>query len=182
MIPIHEDPDRVSYLFDVAHREAGAEIMELSAEERAELSQIRALLDVIDASWQAPTLERDRVRTLFLQKLAAKTPDHPWVRGNIVRTLGDLIQASTDDVPTLPSASYAELEKDATPVEALLDPVQRTVAVGQALRRAAVPQTIVGEFVLWLNRVLAELVPQSGAMSSGLIFTRRQGGRRAREQ
>ncbi|HUY78025.1 MAG TPA: hypothetical protein VMV29_14725 [Ktedonobacterales bacterium] len=42
-------------------------------------AQEQATLDAIDAAWVASPDATDRVRRLFLAKLAAKYPDHPWV-------------------------------------------------------------------------------------------------------
>lgn len=37
-------------------------------------------LDAIDRAWQVSDEERQRVYTLFLQKLEAKHPGHPWTQ------------------------------------------------------------------------------------------------------
>lgn len=172
------DMDRFSYLFELAHQEDDTIPSDLSTEDLIELARIQALLDVIDTAWQSPDLDRENVRNLFLRKLAAQDPNHPWVRGSIVQTLGELVQASKDDMPPLPTNSFASLVKDTTLVETLLDPAQRRRTVGQALLRAHVPIDRVGDFMLWLNRVIAELIPPSNSNTPGLVFTRRQGGRR----
>lgn len=171
--------EHFSYLFDLAHQEADILSSNISNDDQIELARIRALLDAIDTAWQSPELDRANVRNLFLRKLAAQNPNHPWIRGSIVRTLGDLVQVSKDDVPALPEASYESLVKDTTLVETLLDPTQRTRAVGKALSHARVPLDLVGEFILWLNGMIAELVPPSNSNTEGLVFTRRQGGRRS---
>ena len=44
------------------------------------VSQARKLLDCIDANWVADPKDLARGRALFLAKLAAREPDHPWVR------------------------------------------------------------------------------------------------------
>ena len=175
MTVFYSNADRLSYLFDLVQREAEDDITTLSASEQQEIDAIRALLDAIDAAWQAPELDRARVHALFIRKLAAEYPDHPWIQGSIVRTLGDLVQVISNDPPALPSQSIAELARDATPVESLLDPALRTRLVGQALKRAAVPAPAIGSFMLWLNRALADLVKPAQSSQQGLIFTRRQG-------
>ena len=180
MMSSESEANRFSRLFDLAHDETAATTIDLSLGEREELTRIRDLLGLIDASWQVTDVEQERVRSLFLQKLAAREPDHPWVRSSTVRTLGELVRASHEDAPPLPSASYEHLALDPTPVEALVDPTRRTLVVGQAVRRAAVPQTLIGELMLWLNRSIAGLVPRPGPAQAGLLFTRRQGSRRGR--
>jgi len=42
-------------------------------------AQEQATLDAIDAAWVASPEAKDRVRQLFLAKLAARYPDHPWL-------------------------------------------------------------------------------------------------------
>ena len=42
-------------------------------------AQEQATLDAIDAAWVVSPDVTDRVRWLFLAKLAAKYPDHPWL-------------------------------------------------------------------------------------------------------
>jgi len=42
-------------------------------------AQEQATLDAIDAAWVASPEAKDRMRRLFLAKLAAKYPDHPWL-------------------------------------------------------------------------------------------------------
>ena len=182
MLSSESEADRLSQLFDLAHDETIAAGVDLSTGEREELARIRELLDLIDASWQVTDVEQDRVRSLFLQKLAERQPDHPWVRSSTVSTLGELVRASYEDAPSLPSASYELLAVDPTPIEALVDPTRRTIIVGQAVRRAAVPQTLIGELMLWLNRSIAGLVPRPGHVQPGLLFTRRQGSRSARKR
>jgi hypothetical protein len=178
MTLFYPDADRLSYLFDLVQGETDEDITTLSAAEQQEIESLRALLDAIDAAWQAPELDRARVHALFIRKLAAEYPDHPWVRGSVVRTLGELVQVSTNDPPALPPQSIAELARDATPVESLLDPALRTRLVGQALKRAAVPAPAISSFMLWLNRMLADLVKPAQSSQQGLIFTRRQGKHR----
>lgn len=174
------DPNRYTDLFDLARRGHEAELSDVSAAERREVAQLRALLDLIDASWQAMETQQERVRRLFLAKLAANQPERRWFRAGVVQTLGDLVEMGGEDLPALPAPAINSLRADATPLATLLDPTQRTAAIGQAIHMAAVPLPLVGEFLLWLNRVVAELVPQPGATARGLLFTRRQerpGGR-----
>jgi hypothetical protein len=181
-----QDPDaaseRTSRLFDLARAAdpAADALAALSAPERAELADIRGLLSLIDASWRAAPAERERVQVLFLQQLAADDPDHPWVRRATVPvgTLGELVRAGADEIPSLPPAAFTQLLNDETPVEALLDPTGRTAVVGAAVRRAAVPQSAVGDLLLWLNRSLGKLLPRSSsavARSPGFLFAREQG-------
>lgn len=174
MTSTNADPDRISRLLDLAHEEQDAATSELTGSERDELTELRQILDAVDAAWRATPPEQDRVRSLFLQQLAEKNPMHPWVRDSTVRTLGDLLHRSDEELPELPEASYEQLASDPTPVETLLDPTRRTTALGQAIRRAQVPQTMVGEFFLWLNAALATLVPRPGARGQGFLFTRQQ--------
>jgi hypothetical protein len=172
------DANRLSYLFDLVQREAEDDISTLSETEQHEVQTIRALLDAIDAAWQAPELDRARVHALFIRKLAAEYPDHPWVQGSLVRTLGELVQVISNDLPALSPQNIAELTRDVTPIESLLDPALRTRLVGQALKRAAVPSPAISSFMLWLNRALADLVKPAQPSQQGLIFTRRQGKHR----
>lgn len=182
MMLSESEVDRLSRLFDLAHNETVAPTFDLSIEDREELTRIRDLLDLIDASWQSTDNEQERVRSLFLQKLSLKEPDHPWIRGCIVHTLGDLVRAASADAPPIPSASYEHLVVDPTPVDTLIDPTRRTRVVGQALRRAAIPQSLVGDLMLWLNRAIAGLVSMPGSAKPGLLFTRHQGSARVRKQ
>lgn len=174
MTSTNSGPDRISRLLDLAYEEQDAATSELTSSEREELAELRLLLDAIDAAWQATPPEQDRVRSLFLQQLATKNPTHPWVRDNTVHTLGDLLHLSAEELPELPDTSYEQLASDQTPVETLLDPTRRTTVIGQALRRAQVPQATIGEFVLWLNATIAALVPRPGLTGQGLLFTRQQ--------
>jgi hypothetical protein len=175
------DTNRLSHLFDVAADQSDEPLSALMADERAAVEEIRTLLDIIDASWQITDTEHDRIDRLFYQKLAAKQPDHPWVRGSVVRTLGELMLAIGEDRPPVPPASYAQLASDPTPIQALLDVQQRTKAVGMALRRAGVPTTTIGEFMLWLSRTVQALIPAPGTTPHGMVYTRRQGGRGGRK-
>jgi hypothetical protein len=182
-----QDPDtateRTSRLLDLARTAdpTADALAALSAVERAELADIRGLLDLIDASWHSAPAERERVQALFLQQLAADDPDHPWVRRATVpvRTLGELVRAGGDEMPPLPADAYNQLVADETPVDALLDPAGRTAVVGEAVRRAAVPPSAIGELLLWLNRSLGKLLPRGSSASSGpaagFLFAREQG-------
>lgn len=174
MTSTNSDPNRISRLLNLAHEEQDAATSELTTSERDELAELRQLLDAIDDAWQATPPEQDRVRSLFLQQLAEENPMHPWVRENTVRTLGDLLHRSDEELPELAATSYEQLASDPTPVETLLDPTRRTAAIGQAIHRAQVPQAITGEFLLWLNATLAALVPRIGPSGQGLLFTRQQ--------
>jgi hypothetical protein len=175
MTSFFPDANRLSYLFELVQGETQTDITTLSMADQEEIESIRALLDAIDAAWQAPELARARIHALFIRKLTAEYPDHPWVQGSLVRTLGELIQVISSDPPALSPQSIAELARDRTPVESLLDPAQRTRLVGQALKRAAVPTPAIGSFMIWLNRALADLVKPAQSSQQGLIFTRRQG-------
>ncbi len=166
--------DRTSHLLDLAYEGSPGAHDDLSAADRQELARLRVLIAQIDAAWTVPDERRDRVRALFLRQLAAKNPEHPWVRSSTVRTLGDLVAAAGGDVPALPRASYERLVADQTPIEVVLDRTQRTAAIGRALRLADVPSTIIGDFLLWLNRLAADLVPPPGPTGQGLLYARRQ--------
>lgn len=166
--------EHLSRLLDIAYELPETPPASLSDEERGELLRLRALLERIDAAWMATDDERDRVRALFLQQLAARNPAHPWVRRSTVRTLGELIASGSETIPALPQASYAQLIANETPVEALLDRRQRTAVVGRALQLAAVPSSSIGEFLLWFNRLVVALVPRPGPAGQGLLFARRQ--------
>ncbi len=168
------DSDRFSYLLELAYEEVDPTTLGLSSAEKEELTRMRALLDLIDSSWAVSRFESDRVRGLFLQELARKDPTHPWVRRSAVHTLGELVQAGADDIPSLPEATYERLAADPTPVASLLDPQKRTAIVGRALLQASVPQSLLGELLLWLNRTIAELVPRPEPDTQSLLFTRRQ--------
>lgn len=170
------DPDRLSILLDVASGRA-AVAADLTDVERQELERLHALLDAIDMSWNAPDAQRDRVRELFLTQLAARTPNHPWVRSSTIQTLGELIRAGAGDAPGLPAVALSQLASDPTPVVSLLDPQQRTALVGQAVRRANIPTNLIGTFMLWLNRQITYLVRSPDPAAQGLLFTRRQAKR-----
>lgn len=167
--------DRFSQLLEMVLSPDGPEIPEeFSEEERMELERLRALFAAIDDAWQAPVAERQRVHTLFLQKLEAKHPGHPWLRTGTVRTLGELLRVDRDAAPALPSETLAKLESDPTPVETLLDPARRTAAVGRVLQQVALPKSLIREFMHWLNQALAQLSPSPGSGTEGLLFTRTQ--------
>ena len=170
--------DRFSYLFDIASGTALEASIDLNPEEREEIIQIRALLDVIDNSWKATPSELDQIRARFLEKLSVRDPDHPWVTESTVRTLGELIRASGDDVPTLPSEVYEHLLNDATPVEDFIDPSRRTGIIGRAIRSAHVPSTGTGDFMLWINRSMTALFALPSSSQTKYVFTRKQGGKR----
>jgi hypothetical protein len=170
--------DRFSHLFDLASGNLEEPETTLSDSERQEVRRIRALLDAIDIAWETTPSELDEIRARFLEKLAVREPDHPWVSQSTVRTLGDLVRASAEDLPSLPTEVYAGLLRDATPLEDLMNPVQRTRMVGQAVRSAQMPQELVREFMLWVNRTMTALFPLRGASQPRYVFTRKQGGKR----
>lgn len=147
---------------------------DLSELERKEVERLSALFDAIDAAWQAPAAERTRVQALFFQKLAARHPGHAWVRTSIVQTLGELLRLDREELSSLPAEPLARLESDTTPVEHLLDPAQRSAAVGRAVQQAGLPTTFLTAFMRWLNQALAQLSPTSGSGAQGLQFTRPQ--------
>lgn len=174
-------PERAAQLLDLAYEGSDVETPGLNAAERDELVELRSLLDIIDASWQSTAAERGRVRDLFLQQLAETHPLHPWVSSSTVQTLGELVRIGDEAIPNLSEASYNELVADTTPVEVLLDPARRTTAVGQALRRAQVPPSAIGSFLLWLNATIVDLIPRPGT-ERGLMYTRRPGRRHGRRR
>jgi hypothetical protein len=169
------DSDRLSFLFDLACGASDAPQGELPEEEQQELERMRVLLDSIDAAWHVSQARLDHIHTLFLRKLATEFPDHPWVRMSTVHTLGQLLHLSHDDAPALPPDTFEQLLTDATPVETLLDPSERKPAIREAVRRAHVPQSTIGELLLWINRAVVQLVPQPNAGAKHLLFMRRQG-------
>lgn len=146
----------------------------LSEAERMEVERLTMLFAAIDNAWQAPETQRQRVHNLFLQKLEAKYPGHPWARTSTVRTLGELLQSNRDEVPALPAETLAKLENDPTPVEILLDPAKRTAVVSRAVQQAALPTTLIKEFMRWLNRSLAQLSREPGSGAQEFVFTRTQ--------
>ena len=89
--------DRFSYLFDIANGAIVNTAAELTQEEREEVNEIRALLEVIDNSWKAAPSELDQIRARFLEKLSVRDPDHPWVTESTVQTLGELFRVSGND-------------------------------------------------------------------------------------
>lgn len=171
------DADRLSHLFDLAQQFTEADLAALPDTDQQEVVLLCHLLDAIDVAWQASDASVERVNALFLRKLAAKDPEHPWVQGSIVHTLGELIQASSDKPLSLPDTIYAQLAQDTTPVEAFIDPEMRTRAAGQAAQRAGLPRTLISDFIAWINRLVANLVKPTGSTQQGLIFPRRQGQR-----
>src|SRR5438067_2446544 len=136
MRPFSLDSERFDYIFQLAIDEdvKAPALEQLSSAELEEYEALRNVLSIIDASWQATDEEKDTVRSLFLQKLAADDPNHPWVLDKLVHTLGELVRVNQDEVPTLPVDSYIQILKDETTIETLLDPKHRTAALGQALR------------------------------------------------
>ena len=180
MMPSELNQDRFAYLFDLALEESDGSDVQLSTAEREEVRSIRLLLDAVDSAWQVPEDENERMHALLLQKLARSHPNHPWLRGDVVHTLGELVQAGDAEVlHRLPGDTYQALSEDSTPVELLHDPAQRTVVVGQAIRAAQVPQTLIADFIRWLNRAISNLVAKPG--QPGLTYARRQGERRGRK-
>jgi hypothetical protein len=172
------DDNRLSHLFDLAQRATETDLTALSSADQHEVVSLRHLLELIDAAWQAPEAAVDRVDALFLRKLAAEDPQHPWIQGSVVHTLGELIRVSGAALESLPEPVYAQLAQDPTPVEQLLDPETRSRAAGLAAQRAAMPRALISDFVLWLNRLVANLVRPTEPAQRGLVFTRRQGHRR----
>jgi hypothetical protein len=172
------DADRLSHLFDLAQHASEADLATLSSADQQEVASLRHLLELIDAAWQAPEAAVDRVDALFLRKLAAEDPQHPWVQGSVVYTLGELIRASGAALESLPESVYTQLAQDSTPIEQLLEPETRSLAAGLAAQRAAIPRALISDFVLWLNRLVANLVRPAGPAQQGLVFPRRQGHRK----
>lgn len=174
MTLFNSDPEKFTYLFDLAGQQIKETPPDLSQEEKSELKELELLLDRIDTSWQVIEPLQDRVQELFIQKLAAKNPNHPLLRRSIVETLGELVKFGSDEIPNIPLESYNELSLDATPIKTLLDNNKRTMIIGQVLKRASVPSNAVGDFMLWLNRALSELIAPPGQNNKGMIFTRKQ--------
>lgn len=174
---LQADADRLSHLFDLAQRATEADLTALSHTDQQEVASLRHLLELIDTAWQAPEAAVDRVDALFLRKLAAEDPQHPWIQGSVVHTLGELIRASGTAPESLPEPVYAQLAQDPTPLEQLLEPETRSRAAGLAAQRAAMPRALISDFVPWLNRLVANLVQPAGPAQQGLIFPRRQGHR-----
>jgi hypothetical protein len=175
---LQADADRLSHLFDLAQRATETDLAALSSADQQEVVVLRHLLELIDAAWQAPEAAVDRVDALFLRKLAAEDPQHPWVQGSIVHTLGELIRVSGRVLESLPEPVYVQLIQDPTPVEQFLEPETRSRAAGLAAQRAALPRALISDFILWLNQLVANLVQPTGPTHQGLVFTRRQSYRR----
>lgn len=177
--PFPDDDGRLSDLFELACRHAPQAAGAVPPPEpHAELAAVQRLLDMVDAAWETVPSELDHARALFLQKLAAKQPDHPWVRSSTVETLGELYRISRDELPALPDESSERLARDATSVGDLLDTGVRSKLLGLALRSASVPQRAMGDLVLGLNRMLSALAPLSRGPQRQFVFTRRQRGKR----
>lgn len=173
--PNELNDDRCLQLLEMVLSSNNTKIPEnLSETERAEVERLMVLFAAIDHAWQTPEVQRQRVHNLFLQKLEAKHPGHPWAQTGTVRTLGELLQFNRDGAPALPAETLAKLEDDPTPVEILLDPAQRTAIVGRAVQRAALPTTLIKEFMSWVNRALAQLSNEPGSGAQGFAFTRIQ--------
>lgn len=171
------DEDRLSQLFTLAiaqHKSRSVDLSRLSAEDEAILSEILRLLQAIDASWESAPSELARGRAIFLKKLAAEEPNHPWVRQNEVATLGDLFRESQEEFPLLPQAAVATLSKDPTPIENLLDVSQRTEVLGKALKTAAVPTKSIRDLVMGINRILGAVSAISRPHGQSFVYARRQ--------
>ncbi len=183
MTTFNLDDERFDQIFQLAMNSdlpaSDAAISELSDEEREELDAVRDVLTMIDTSWHASNEDVDKVYSLFLQKLAAEEPNHPWIVNKLVHTLGELVRVGQDELPALPEASRSEILRDDTPLETLLDPQRRTAAFGLSLRRAQVPPQFIGDFQMWLNRAMSALYPTPKNIQQGLIYTRKQRPRRA---
>ena len=96
------DEERLARLFTLAiarHKGRELETVTMSLDDEAIVTEIIFLLNTIDASWQHVPSELDRGRALFLKKLAAEEPDHPWVQQSVVTTLGELFEANQDAFP-----------------------------------------------------------------------------------
>jgi hypothetical protein len=171
------DQGRLSQLFTLAitqHKGRVPDLSELTAEDSAILTQIVFLLQAIDRSWESKPTELARGRSLFLKKLAAEEPDHPWVRQNEVTTLGDLFRESRDDFSSLPGTVADALSQDRTPIEKLLDVSTRTELLGKALRSAAVPAQSIRDLVMGITRILGEIASISRPQGQGFIYARSQ--------
>lgn len=168
------DPERYSYLFDVARDGVGQTDAEISEEERAEVESILALFRFIDTTWQALPSDLDNIRASFLEKLSAQEPNHPWIVQSSVQTVGDLVQASGDEIPAVPRDIFAKLLRDSTPVDGLLDVTRWAQTIGKVVRAVQMPQTAIGEFLLWANQATTALFPLKGTTQTRYVFTRRQ--------
>ncbi len=67
-------------IFELAMNTPADEIAVLPESIRGEVIAARRILDAIDTSWQVPQLVIDRVQELFLEKLAARDLQHPWIQ------------------------------------------------------------------------------------------------------
>ena len=173
--------DRFSRLLDIASGITSTSLDNLTRDERVEVDRLLALLNVIDAAWTTSLAAQDAVRAAFLQKLAATRPDHPWIEAQTIQTVGDLAHAAADSAPAFPPGALATLQEDPTPIEDIIDLEKRSVVIGRAVARSAVPTSMVGQLVHWLNGALAELVrTRTHDGTSSLVFTRRQSTRRRR--
>lgn len=171
------DQERLSQLFTLAitqHKGRVVDLSELTAEDSAILKQIVFLLQAIDSSWESAPAELARGRALFLKKLAAEEPDHPWVRRNEVATLGDLFRESRDEFPSLSQATADALSQDRTPIENLLDVSSRTELLGKALRSAAVPAQSIRDLVMGVTRILGGVASISRPQGQGFVYARSQ--------
>lgn len=173
--PNEFDDNRFAQLLDMVLSSTGMEIpSDISETERIELEHLNALFIAIDNAWQEPETDRQRIHTLFLQKLETKYPEHPWVQKDTICTLGDLVRSDRIGIPALPAKTLATLESDATPVKTLLDPAKRTAVIGSAIRQAALPQGRLSAFMRWLNQALAQLSSSPELGTQGFQFTRTQ--------
>lgn len=168
------DDNRFSYIFDLVTDESTSLPNDLTEEERQEYEDVKTLLDLIDTSWEMVETDYKNVRNLFLQKLAQQDPNHPWIRSNIVQTLGDLVTKGNLDIPGLTQENLDELRIDLTPIESLLEPKERSKSFGVALQRANVPSSAIVACVRWLSEAMSEIIPAFGTNRKELIFTRQQ--------
>lgn len=165
--------DQFTRLFDLAHDPEAAAIAALSQEERDELERIRETLQFVDMHWRISPETHSRIQKLFFQELAAEQPNHPWLQLRPITTLGELIETSIDDRPPISDESYFKLKEDTTLLSQIVDPSQRTNFIARVVHRTKLPQADIRGFTLWLNRVMADLVP--GANPQHIpAFTRRQ--------
>lgn len=165
--------DQFTRLFDLAHDPEAAAVAGLSPEEQAELERIRETLHYVDMHWHVSAATHSRIQQRFFEELAANQPDHPWLQLRPITTIGDLIRTSNEDAPPVSDESYSRLAADTTPLAQIVDPAQRVTLIARITHRAKLPKADISKFMLWLNRVLADLIP-SGSAQQIQAFRRRQ--------
>lgn len=137
----------------LAHR--SGEVIVVPTEQREEYEWIVHIIEVIDANWTTTSNHRSRIFAAFANRMKEEF-NEDWDHLRPVATLGDLVDVRGSELPALAHDTLLQLKADATPIEQLKDPEDRTRAVGKAMRRAGVPKTLISEFISWVIRVLDE--------------------------